>query len=126
MNLSVPGASMTGLKRTGFSTLELVPLLTMTKNEFSSMFQGTPIERAKWAGLKRNACVALGNMRDREAVPALVKTLQEDEPLVRGHAAWALGRIKGEEGLLHLARALEQEADPYVREEIELAIGDQE
>ncbi|MCL0043961.1 tRNA epoxyqueuosine(34) reductase QueG [Dehalococcoidia bacterium] len=126
VNLDVPGASMTGLKRTGFSTLELVPLLTMTKNEFSSMFQGTPIKRAKWVGLKRNACVALGNMRDREAVPALVKTLQKDEPLVRGHAAWALGRIKGEEGLLHLARALEQEADPYVREEIELALGDQE
>ena len=50
-----------------------------------------------WRGaavLRRNAAIALGNALDRAAVPALVQSLEADpHPMVRGAAAWALGRI---------------------------------
>ena len=122
VNSGVPGATMPVLKRTGFSTLELVPLLSMTQQEFSARFRHSPIKRAKMVGLKRNACVALGNIGDPRAVPALGKALVEGEPLVRGHAAWALGRIGEAEAQRLLQQALDGEASAEVREEIEAAL----
>jgi len=59
-------------------------------DEFS---RGSSIRRATRAGFLRNVAVALGNWVAPEAVPALVRALEDPEPLVRGHAAWALGRI---------------------------------
>ena len=42
--------------------LDLVKLLEMSEEEFRSRFAGTSIMRAKWVGMQRNACVALGNL----------------------------------------------------------------
>ena len=104
VNVDVPVAGGTGLGRTGFAALELIPLLSISQEEFSAQFRNSPIKRAKRVGLQRNACVALGNMGDREAVPALGRAVREaDEPLVRGHAAWALGRLGGAEAVRLLA-----------------------
>ena len=122
VNDDVPGAAIEKLKRTGFSALELVPLLTMTQQEFSTRFRNTPIKRAKRVGMQRNACVALGNIGDLRAVPALGQALQQGEPMVRGHAAWALGRLGGPEAFRLLGQALAREADPDVRDEIEAAL----
>lgn len=47
-------------------------------------------------GLLRNVAVALGNRGSPEAVPVLAAALNDEEPLIRGHSAWALGRIGGE------------------------------
>lgn len=49
--------------------------------------------RAKRRGLVRNACVAAGNWGSDEALPALRRLLDDDEPLVREHAAWAISQI---------------------------------
>ena len=68
-------------------------LLAMSLPEFSAAFKGSPMKRAKLRGLKRNAAVVLGNAGDPSAVPALTAALSDNEPLVRSHAAWALGRI---------------------------------
>ena len=122
VNQDVPGAAMPDLKRTGFSALELVPLLTMTQDEFAARFHNTPIKRAKRVGLQRNACVALGNIGDQRAVPALGDALLEGEPLVRGHAAWALGRLAGPESVRMLEEALGPEIDADVHNEIETAL----
>jgi epoxyqueuosine reductase len=54
----------------------------------------------------------------------LGRVLQEGEPLVRGHAVWALGRIGGREALRFLNEALASERDAYVRDEVEAALGD--
>lgn len=122
VNREVPAARMPELKRSGFDALELAPLLSMSQQEFSAKFRNTPIKRARLAGLQRNACVALGNIGDLRAVPALGSVLGEAQPLVRGHAAWALGRIGGRQALQLLEHALEQETDLEVREEIESAL----
>jgi epoxyqueuosine reductase len=69
----------------------------------------------------RNVAVALGNWGAPEAVPALTRALEDPEPLVRGHAAWALGRIGTAEALAALEVRLEHQDDRCVREEIRLA-----
>jgi epoxyqueuosine reductase len=104
------------------SSPALLPLLDLTEDEFRLRFKGSPIRRAKWAGLRRNVCVALGNLGDPVAVPALVRVLGEEPGLVRGHAAWALGRLGGAQAAAALRARATVEADPWVGEEIALAL----
>jgi epoxyqueuosine reductase len=66
--------------------------------------------------------VALGNWGAPEAVPALAVALNDEEPLVRGHAAWALGRIGTEAARQALSGRGEVEEDGWVREEIAAAV----
>ena len=106
----------------GFTALELLPLLKMTEEEFRERFRNSPIKRAKRAGLLRNVCVALGNIGDSRAVPSLIEALRHDEPLVRGHAAWALGKIGGPEAKDTLKKVLATEEDADVRGEVALAL----
>ena len=109
--------------RQGFHAPELIPLLSLTEAEFREKFAGSPILRAKRRGFLRNVCVALGNLQRDEAVPALVRTLLDDpEPLVRGHAAWALGRIRTREARQALETAQSREKDFTVLEEIQASI----
>src|SRR5215203_1271766 len=102
--------------------LEIEEVLEIrTAEEFEERFAGTPLTRPGRAGLLRNCCVAAGNLKLERAVPALVRCLREDEsPLVREHAAWALGQIGGAEAALR--EAAEGELDPTCLEEIELAL----
>ena len=74
--------------------LILIKKFSLTPEAFNNKFQGSPVKRARRWGYLRNVTVALGNAGDPAAVPALTKALLEDpEPLVRQHAAWALGQI---------------------------------
>lgn len=66
--------------------------------------------------------MALGNWGSPEAVPALAAALNDEEPLVRGHAARALGRIRTEAAWQALRGREEVEEDVWVREEIALAL----
>ena len=92
-----------------------------TDEEFERRFTGTPLTRPGRAGLLRNCCVAAGNLGLEKTIPALIGCLREDpSPLVRGHAAWALGEIGGAEATLR--EASEREPDPRCLEEIELAL----
>jgi epoxyqueuosine reductase len=101
---------------------ELIPLLRIGEEEFRRRFAGSPIKRAKHEGLQRNVAVALGNSGDRRAVPSLIEALAQATALVRGHAAWALGRLGGEDAVDALRHALYTEEDTWVREEIALAL----
>ncbi len=101
---------------------DLVGILDMTEAEFQERYRASPIRRATYAGLQRNACVALGNSGSFEAVPALARALTRAAPLVRGHAAWALGRIGGREAHEALRTALGSEAEPDVVEELRAAL----
>ena len=85
--------------------------------------QGTALRRAGRRGLLRNAAVVAGNTRAEDLVPALVARLHEDDdPIVRSHAAWALGRIGGPASHDALKAALRSEAQAVVRTEIERAL----
>ena len=109
-------------RRHDFSAPDLIPLLDLDQAGFSDRFRNSPIKRAKLEGLQRNVCVALGNIGDRSSVPALVGALGNRSALVRMHAAWALGRIGGEEAAAALREALAREVDGDVLEELRLAI----
>jgi epoxyqueuosine reductase len=102
--------------------LDLARLLRLPREEYVERFRGSPMKRAKLAGLQRNAAVAMGNRLERRYVGPLAAALTAGEPLVRGHAAWALGRIGGETARQALAEALEIEEDAGVREEVQGAL----
>jgi len=104
------------------SSPELIPLLSLTEEQFRERFRLSPIRRTKRRGLLRNVCVALGNSGDLQAVPALIGALHDHEPLIRGHAAWALGRLGGKQAIQALQDTLGGESDEEVRKEIRCAL----
>ena len=111
-------------QRHDFAAPALLPLLELDDEAFRRRFMGSPIRRARRAGLQRNVCVALGNIGDRSALPALVAALASPDAVVREHAAWALGRLGGGEAERALAAALAREGDPTVRNEIEPSLAE--
>ena len=129
--------------------LDLAPLnelaaevLALDEDGFRARFRRSPIKRAKREGFLRNLCVALGNHVSRagsgqvppssavEAQPREIDTalavlesaLIDIHPLVRGHAAWALGEHAGEAAHIALTRRLDEESDDWVRHEIRSAL----
>jgi len=71
---------------------------------------------------RRNAAVALGNQGSQEAVPILNEAMQDPDELIRGHAAWALGRIGGNRTKKALESSLSRETSEYVIGEIKTAL----
>ncbi len=109
--------------RDGLRDLDPQEILALDEEGFHARFAGTPLMRSRRDGLRRNACVVLGNLGHPRAVPALVEALTDADPGVRSHAAWALGRIGGEGARAALRAAAASERDPDVLREIETGIG---
>ena len=97
---------------------DLCAELSLTPETFNQKFKGTPIKRAKRRGHLRNVAVALGNTGDPAAIPALTHALHDPEPLVRSHAAWALGKIGGAQARDILLAAAQTETELEVQAEI--------
>ena len=72
----------------------LAELAQMSREDFRQRFRDTPLERSKRRGLLRNVCVAMGNSRQPAFIPLLESLLDDEEMLVREHAAWALARLR--------------------------------
>ncbi|RKD21007.1 tRNA epoxyqueuosine(34) reductase QueG [Ammoniphilus oxalaticus] len=102
----------------------LKPLLTIGNKRFRETFGPTA---AAWRGkkpLQRNAILGLAHFKDVSAVPDLIEVLNQDvRPPLRGTAAWALGKIGGEQARQALDAALSVEKDDEVKEEINHALG---
>ena len=79
--------------RTDLAAPDLIELLQLDDAGFKSRFAGTPMLRTKRRGLLRNVCVALGNVGDATALPALEKATLDHEPLIAEHARWAIAEI---------------------------------
>lgn len=98
----------------------LEPLLKISNREFKEKFGYVS---GSWRGKKpiqRNAILALAHFKELSAVPALIDLLESDErPVIRGTAAWAIGKIGTAEGLHALKIAEEKEKDSEVLEEIQ-------
>ncbi|TCS96831.1 tRNA epoxyqueuosine(34) reductase QueG [Hazenella coriacea] len=97
----------------------LKPLLSMSNREFKEHFGEMS---GSWRGKKpiqRNAIIALAHFKDQSAIPDLVSLLQQDvRPVIRGTAAWALGKIGGDDAKEALRKALEKETKQEVIQEI--------
>jgi epoxyqueuosine reductase len=100
----------------------LLDLLALDDEGFRRRFAGSPVKRARRRGLLRNAAVAAGNWGDPAAVPVLAALLDDHEALIRGHAAWALGRAATPAARRALDGHRPLEADGWVRSEIEAAL----
>jgi epoxyqueuosine reductase len=101
----------------------LIELMAMSEAEWDAFSRGSPVRRAKRNGFLRNVAIALGNWGSPEAVPVLTEALRDLEPLVRGHAAWGLGRINTDAAHDALRDALTFECDAWVRGELMAALG---
>jgi epoxyqueuosine reductase len=108
--------------RSGAMAPSLLDLIGLDAEAFGRRFQHSPVKRSRRRGLLRNVAIALGNWGDPVAVPPLARAMHDAEPLIRGHAAWALGRIGVQEARRALAQALEVETDAWVREELHFAV----
>lgn len=101
------------------SKIPLIPLLTISEEEFQNYFAYNQIAMRPREAIKRNAVLALSNIGDPRAVVPLIKVLQENDNLmVRGHTAWALGKIGREKAKLALEKALKIEKEEEVKKEI--------
>ncbi len=99
---------------------KLTPLLKISNREFKEKFA---MLAGAWRGKKpiqRNAIIALAHFKDETAVPELIDVLQNDSrPVMRGTAAWALGKIGGDAALDALIKASQSEKDEEARAEIQ-------
>jgi epoxyqueuosine reductase len=106
---------------------DLIALAGKGANQLRQFVRRTALRRIPRELLLRNTAVALGNTGAPEALPALAALLEDREPLVRGHAAWALGRLAaGETPAAGAARAALDtraavEDDPAVQDELAAA-----
>jgi epoxyqueuosine reductase len=120
---AAPEADPSFAPRPDLPSPNLLEALNLSAQEFNRKFKGSPLKRAKRRGYLRNVAIALGNSGDERAVPDLARSLKKDpEPLLRGHAAWALGQIGGRTARRALNEALEDEGESSVVEEIQAAL----
>jgi epoxyqueuosine reductase len=77
---------------------KLLDLMALDDDAFHAHFKGSPIKRTRRRGLLRNVAVALGNWASPEALPVLKQALEDPEPLIREHAAWAIDQIRNPAG----------------------------
>ena len=88
------GSIMKPRARPDLATPDLVELLSLDEAGFKQRFADTPMLRTKRRGILRNVCVALGNIGDETALPALQKAENDSEPLIAEHARWAIDQIQ--------------------------------
>ncbi|MBU8658575.1 tRNA epoxyqueuosine(34) reductase QueG [Bacillus pumilus] len=97
----------------------LKPLLTISNREFKEKYGHVS---GSWRGKKpiqRNAILALAHFKDTSALPVLIELMHKDpRPVIRGTAAWAIGKIDDDQQLPELEKALERESDEEAKEEI--------
>lgn len=134
-NRHAPGTAEPALRsRLESGTLSLIDLLNLDEPAFRTLFRGSPILRAKRRGLLRSAAIALGNHPAPETagldnLAALKQALADDEPVVRGAAAWSLGQWRqrseqfAESIVLLLQTRMAIEEDPTVHAELVAALG---
>jgi len=101
---------------------EPLRILRMNQEEFQQRFTGTPLERPGFDGIRRNAIVVIGNRGDEIAIPALIEALRDPSPMIRGTAAWALGKFDQDSARQALQSACTSERDEEVLMEIRAAI----
>lgn len=107
----------------GQNPINLRELFSCDDEMFRARFRKTPLWRPKRRGILRNAAIVLGNQPDIENIRPLELGLHDQEALVRGASAWALGRHSASRAMPILSARIKIESDPEVCSEIEYALG---
>src|SRR5699024_6172002 len=106
---------------------KLKPMLRMSNREFKEKFGHVA---GSWRGkkpLQRNALLALAHYRDKTAVPEIIAVMKNDpRPMIRGTAAWSLGKIGTEEAFQAIREAMQHETDERVLLEMEKGLAFEE
>ncbi len=97
---SAPAGDASFQPSAGSAPTDLIATLALTPQSFNRQFKRSPIQRAKRRGFLRNASVALGNLGNEEAIPALETARNDSEPLVRDHANWAIEQIENRKSII--------------------------
>ena len=126
LNQEIDSSSLTEFSKVLFpAEPQLFVLLKMTRKEFDITIRLTA---AGWRGkttLQRNVVIALGNSKDQDAVKPLIRVLENDpRPLIRLHAAWALGQLGGRQAIFALGKSAERDPEENVRLEALTALGE--
>ncbi len=108
--------------QTESNPIDLCELFYLSESEFRARFRRTPLWRSKRRGILRNAAIVLGNQRFEPAAEPLSAGLDDEESLVRGACAWALGQIRSPTALIALQRRQPIEVDQQVQLEIMQAL----
>ncbi len=101
---------------------DLIAWLRMDPSTFRDLLRGTAQKRTKRVGLVRNAILVLGERRVAHALPDLIRLLEDDDPVIRGASAWALGRFDDPCAREALLRRID-DPDPEVRRRVVSAVG---
>jgi epoxyqueuosine reductase len=103
--------------------VDLIDLFGLSEPAFRARFRNTALWRPRRRGLLRNAAIVLGNRPTPAAIPALGRGLNDEDSIVRGACAWALGRYGNEAAIQALAARRSVEPDANVQLEIDAALG---
>ncbi|MCA9100046.1 MAG: tRNA epoxyqueuosine(34) reductase QueG [Planctomycetales bacterium] len=106
----------------GANPAELRSLFELDDDAFRRRFRHTPLWRARRRGVLRNAAIVLGQHPSAEDITSLARGLCDDEPIVRGACAWALGRAGDVQARRLLVEQSKRETSADVREEITRAL----
>jgi epoxyqueuosine reductase len=99
----------------------LADLLALDEAGFRALFSGSPIKRSGRGRMVRNALVAAGNSGDAALIAPVAALLGDVDPVVRGAAIWALGRLDPARTAAERAARATSEPDPSVQAEWRLA-----
>ena len=102
--------------------LSLHELFDLDDDSFRERFRRSPLWRSKRRGILRNAAIVLGNQGSVASLEPLSQGLSDEEPLIRGASAWALGQLPTPLAAEALTRQLTIESDPQVAKEIQQAL----
>jgi len=99
----------------------LADLLALDDAGFRALFSGSPIKRSGRGRMVRNALIAAGNSGDAGLIAPVMDLLDDDDPVVRGAAVWALGRLDPARVAEERSTRAASETDPQVIAEWQLA-----
>lgn len=68
-------------------------LAALSRDEFSALFAGTPVERTRYQGFLRNVCIAMGNAGLERFREPLERLAVGDDIVIQEHARWALQQL---------------------------------
>jgi epoxyqueuosine reductase len=96
----------------------LAELAALDDAGFRTLFRKSPVKRIGRGRFLRNVMIAIGNSGDAALADCAKRALEDESPLVRGAASWALSQLLPEKEFDQLARErAEIESDPQARSE---------